>query len=405
MLSKSWRLSMIPALLLMLAPALSNAQVNISVNIAPPELPVYDQPPIPGDGYLWTPGYWAWGDDIQDYYWVPGTWVEAPQPDYLWTPGYWAADGGAFLWHAGYWGPQVGFYGGVNYGYGYGGNGYEGGYWRDGHIFYNRAVVNVGGAHVTNVYNKTVVNNINVTRVSFNGGNGGVRAQASSAQLAAARERHIDATPMQREHAQTARNNPELRAASNHGHPPIAATPRAGNFANPVPARNAGAVAPRNEGGNAAAAHNEAPRNEAPRQSPRPAVATPRPTQQVERDAAAHDAAARDAATLNRNREGAAPNRTVSPTPGREVRPAAPNPQNAPEQHAVQPRLPQPAPQHVVQPPPPQHAAEPPRQPVPPARVEPRREPEHTEVAKPAPKPQARPAEHPAEHPEEHEHH
>jgi hypothetical protein len=382
---------MIPALLLMLAPALSNAQVNISVSIAPPELPVYDQPPIPGDGYLWTPGYWAWGDDIQDYYWVPGTWVEAPQPDYLWTPGYWAADGAAFLWHAGYWGPQVGFYGGVNYGYGYGGNGYEGGYWRDGHIFYNRAVVNVGSVHVTNVYNKTVVNNINVTRVSFNGGNGGVRAQATSEQLAAARERHIDATPVQREHAQTARNNPQLRASSNHGHPPIAATPRAGNFANPVPARNAGTDA----------AHGEAPRQAGetpPRQAPRLPVATPRPTQQVERDAASHDAAARDAASLNR--ENSAPNRTVNPTPGRELRPTAPNPQNAPQQHVAEP--------------PQQHVAQPPRQPAPPAAVEPRREAEHTEVAKPAPKPQARPAprpaerpaEHPAEHPaEDHEHH
>ena len=273
MRSKSWRLSIVPALLLMLAPALGNAQVSVSVSVAPPELPVYDQPPIPGDGYIWTPGYWAWGDDIQDYYWVPGTWVEAPQPDYLWTPGYWAADGAVFLWHAGYWGPQVGFYGGVNYGYGYGGRGYEGGYWRDGHMYYNRAVVNVGSVHVTNVYNKTVVNNINVTRVSFNGGNGGVRVQATSAELAAGRERHIEATPVQREHMQTARTNPELRAASNHGHPPIAATPRAGNFANPTPARNAVAPA-RNVG---TPARNEAPRRESPRPAPPRRDAPPAP--------------------------------------------------------------------------------------------------------------------------------
>src|SRR5580704_16906373 len=44
-----------------------------SLDVAPPDLPVYDQPPCPGDGYLWTPGYWAWGNS--DYYWVPGTWV------------------------------------------------------------------------------------------------------------------------------------------------------------------------------------------------------------------------------------------------------------------------------------------------------------------------------------------
>src|SRR6202451_4735931 len=127
MLSKSWRLSIVPALLLMLAPALSSAQVGVSFSIAPPALPVYDQPPIPGDGYIWTPGYWAWGDDIQDYYWVPGTWVQAPQPEYLWTPGYWGWAGGAFIWNAGYWGPHVGFYGGGDYGFGYGGGGFGGG--------------------------------------------------------------------------------------------------------------------------------------------------------------------------------------------------------------------------------------------------------------------------------------
>ena len=44
--------------------------IGISVPIAPPPIPVYAQPPIPAPGYLWTPGYWAYGDG---YYWVPGT--------------------------------------------------------------------------------------------------------------------------------------------------------------------------------------------------------------------------------------------------------------------------------------------------------------------------------------------
>src|SRR3984885_11307920 len=91
----------IPTLLaaaLLSVPALALAQVSVDIQVhtPPPELPVYDQPPIPGDGYIWTPGYWAWSDDIQDYYWVPGTWVAAPQPGYLWTPGYWGAGEGVF---------------------------------------------------------------------------------------------------------------------------------------------------------------------------------------------------------------------------------------------------------------------------------------------------------------------
>ena len=93
----------------------------------------------------------------------------------LWTPGYWGWGGAAYVYHPGYWGPHIGFYGGVNYGYGYTGYGYEGGYWRNGAFAYNRSVNNITNVHVTNVYEKTVVVN-NVNRVSYNGGNGGLQA-------------------------------------------------------------------------------------------------------------------------------------------------------------------------------------------------------------------------------------
>src|SRR5689334_17348519 len=94
----------------------AQVSIGISVNFAPPELPVYEQPLCPGEGYIWTPGYWAWDPDYGDYYWVPGTWVLAPQPGYLWTPPYWGWNGVLFVFHEGYWGPRVGFYGGINYG-------------------------------------------------------------------------------------------------------------------------------------------------------------------------------------------------------------------------------------------------------------------------------------------------
>ena len=38
----------------------SGVQPEYSAAQPPPPLPDYDQPPAPGDGYLWTPGYWAW---------------------------------------------------------------------------------------------------------------------------------------------------------------------------------------------------------------------------------------------------------------------------------------------------------------------------------------------------------
>jgi len=211
---------------------------DVSVSVAPPELPDYDQPPIPGDGYVWTPGYWAWSDDDQDYYWVPGTWVAAPVIGYLWTPGYWFGDGGLFVWYPGYWGPHVGFYGGVNYGHGYGGRGYEGGYWQGSHLFYNRAASNIGTAPIGNVYNSPIVSYNAVNRSSFNGA-GGIQVQASPAELAAARETHLEATVQQRQHEDAARATPALRAAMNRGVPPVAATARPGQLS------GAGAVAAR----------------------------------------------------------------------------------------------------------------------------------------------------------------
>jgi WXXGXW repeat (2 copies) len=141
------------------APANSPAaqfSVGVSVNIGPPPLPVYTQPLCPAPGYIWTPGYWAW-DPVDGYYWVPGTWALAPVVGYLWTPGYWGWSNGGYIWNVGYWGPTVGFYGGINYGFGYVGVGYAGGYWNNGSFYYNRAVNNVSTTNVTNIYNKTVV--------------------------------------------------------------------------------------------------------------------------------------------------------------------------------------------------------------------------------------------------------
>src|SRR6202045_1836217 len=99
------------ALLPLAMSAASFGQSGISVGFPPPELPVYEQPLWAGDGYLRTPGYWAYADD--DYYWVPGTWVMAPEVGFLWTPAYWGWGGNAFVFYEGYWGPRVGFYGGI----------------------------------------------------------------------------------------------------------------------------------------------------------------------------------------------------------------------------------------------------------------------------------------------------
>jgi hypothetical protein len=220
-------------------PATSSAGVVFSVSFGPPPLPVYEQPFCPGEGFIWTPGYWAYDYDFGDYYWVPGTWVRAPRVGYFWTPGYWAYSGNRFVFYEGYWGPQVGFYGGINYGYGYFGNGYDGGRWERDRFFYNRSVNNVNITNIHNVYNTTVINRT-TSRVSFNGGNGGISARPTRQQETFARERHLAPVADQTQHRQLARVDREQRASVNHGRPAIAASARPGDFKDRVPAREAG---------------------------------------------------------------------------------------------------------------------------------------------------------------------
>jgi hypothetical protein len=224
------------AFVLLAAAVPSFAQVAVSVTIAPPEIPVYEQPVCPGDGYLWTPGYWAWDADDADYYWVPGTWILAPEVGFFWTPGWWGWGGSAFLWHGGYWGPVVGFYGGINYGFGYFGHGFDGGRWDNGHFFYNRAVLNVNVNIIHNVYENRVDIH-NDVRVSYNGGHGGIDARPSAQEEAAEHDRHIGPVAAQTQHIQAARANRDLRASVNHGKPSVAATGRPGDFKAGVPAK------------------------------------------------------------------------------------------------------------------------------------------------------------------------
>jgi len=156
------------------------------------------------------------------YYWVPGAWVPAPYTGALWTPGYWGWGGGRYLFHEGYWGPHVGFYGGVNYGFGYGGVGFFGGEWRGGIFAYNRAAANFGSVHVTNVYeNRTIIEKntvVNVNHVSFNGGTG-ISARPSPMEMQAEHENHVQPTSNQMQHEHFASQDRSQLASVNHGAP------------------------------------------------------------------------------------------------------------------------------------------------------------------------------------------
>jgi hypothetical protein len=226
---------------LVVHPGTAPAQVvvGVSIRVAPPALPVYEQPICPQPGFMWTPGYWAYGD--AGYFWVPGTWVAAPRVGFLWTPGYWGWGGGVYAWHGGYWGSHIGFYGGVNYGFGYGGVGFVGGRWNGGVFAYNSAVMHVNTTVIHNTYvDRTVVTNTTVNRTSFNGGEGGVRAEPTAEERSAEHEEHVSATHEQSQHEHAASTNTSLRASENHGQPAVAATSKAGDFS----AKNATSAKP-----------------------------------------------------------------------------------------------------------------------------------------------------------------
>ncbi|MGA8478500.1 MAG: YXWGXW repeat-containing protein [Chthoniobacterales bacterium] len=209
--------------------------VGVSINVAPPPLPVYDQPPCPADGDIWIPGYWAYGDD--GYYWVAGYWADPPEIGFLWTPGYWGYSGGFYVWHGGYWGPDVGFYGGVNYGFGYGGIGYYGGRWEGGAFYYNTAVTNVNRRIVRNTYVDRTNHVTTNSRVSFNGP-GGVTARPTAQQRVAMRERHIQATAAQVAHQQNAAKGRNQSASVNRAHPTRNAVATVGRHPTVNPSRS-----------------------------------------------------------------------------------------------------------------------------------------------------------------------
>jgi hypothetical protein len=280
MANRSIRKLLFAVVMMLALSAASYAQgFAFSVSFGPPPLPVYEQPLCPGEGYIWTPGYWSYDNDYDDYYWVPGTWVLAPEVGFFWTPGYWAWNGVSFVFYDGYWGPTVGFYGGINYGFGYFGEGFVGGRWDNGRFFYNRSVTNVNVTVIRNVYNTTVVNRTE-NRVSFNGGNGGVNARPTREQEAAAHERHIAPVAAQTQHIQAARSNPELRASANRGKPPIAATAKPGAFSGRevVAAKQAGGSykPPANRPGGQPRENTSAPRSDRPSGAVHPKDLPPR---------------------------------------------------------------------------------------------------------------------------------
>ncbi|MFD2872707.1 YXWGXW repeat-containing protein [Mucilaginibacter ximonensis] len=341
---------------LLVSPAAeAQVSVGIHVNIAPPALPVYEQPECPVDGWLWQPGYWAY-DPVDGYYWVPGVWVAPPEPGVVWTPCYWGFDDGVYVFHRGYWGPHVGFYGGINYGYGYPGYGFYGGMW-SGRVFrYNTAVFRVNRTVVRNVYVNRVTVRPTASRASFNG-RGGVMAQPRPEDRRAMNERHFQPTHTQIAHQQNAGHNPAQRFSANHGRPSMPVMSRPGNHAISSPMSRQGV-----NHGNPAQNHNNPGFNRNPAQNHNPAEnhkpgSFNRGTPQINRSNPSHMDMNRAQHMAPQRQQPQRMEQHNMPQQRHQFQPQRMEPRSMPQQHMEQPRQ-VPQQQHMMQPqrmPQPQH--------------------------------------------------
>jgi hypothetical protein len=216
------------------APSRAQFAINFTIGQPPPPIPSYSVLPVQNPGYIWQPGYWAWGPG--GYYWVPGTWLAPPQTGYLWTPGYWGYSNGGYMWNPGYWAQQVGFYGGIYYGPAYPGTGFYGGQWTPAGFSYNTAVWPVNTTVIHNTYiNRTVINRTVINRTSYNGGKGGIVMHPDAQQEHVMQLHHIAATPQQVEHAKEPSRDRYTYSHVNSGKPEMRTAQKPLSHSNPMP--------------------------------------------------------------------------------------------------------------------------------------------------------------------------
>jgi len=151
----------------------SNARRSMRTN-PPPPLPDYSQLKLPGTIITGRPAYWSYASG--GYYWVPGAWVMVPWVNALWTPRTGATMAAATAGTEVIGDRTFGFYGGIDYGFGYTGRGITAAYWNHGTLNYNRAVTNVN-VSVTMSTTIPVPNSGSRNRISYNGGRGGINAR------------------------------------------------------------------------------------------------------------------------------------------------------------------------------------------------------------------------------------
>jgi hypothetical protein len=94
---RKWSLPLLLAGSALAAPAY--AQINVSINLAPPA-PQYEVIPTLQPGYVWAPGYWGWSGER--HVWVRGRAI-AQRDGYRWAPDRWDQRDRGYYRTAGHW--------------------------------------------------------------------------------------------------------------------------------------------------------------------------------------------------------------------------------------------------------------------------------------------------------------
>ena len=157
----------IAAFLLVAIPAPTPPQFSVSVGATigapPPPLPVYAQPPLRRRTTSGTP---ATGAGERSVLLGSGNLVAGASARPVLDAGVLASLARRLRLEPSYWGSSVGFYGGVNYGFGYYGTGFVAGVWAGNNFRYNTAVANVNRTVIHNTYVDKTVTNKNVSTIA-----------------------------------------------------------------------------------------------------------------------------------------------------------------------------------------------------------------------------------------------
>ncbi len=84
-------------------------RIDVGISIGGPEVVVKTSPPplraevvepMPGPGFIWIRGHWAWHHERWE--WIGGHWDRAAQPGSVWVPGAWIERHGGWVWVEGH---------------------------------------------------------------------------------------------------------------------------------------------------------------------------------------------------------------------------------------------------------------------------------------------------------------